>query len=47
VLEWGVERSGFAERMLAEFPEVEETLLDGVTRDDLVQGPAPFWLRRP
>jgi SAM-dependent methyltransferase len=47
VLEWHVERSRFAERILAEFPEVEETLLDGLTRDDLVQGPPLFWLRRP
>lgn len=46
VLNWHVERSGFAERTLSEFPKVEETLLDGVTRDALIHGPPLFWLRR-
>jgi SAM-dependent methyltransferase len=47
VLEWFAIRSDFAEKTLAEFQDVEETLLDGVTRDDLVHGAICFWLRRP
>jgi SAM-dependent methyltransferase len=47
VLGWRVSRSDFAERTLAEFPEVKETLLDGVTREDLVHSAISFWLRRP
>jgi SAM-dependent methyltransferase len=45
--DWRVVRSEFAEQLLAEFPEVEETLLPGVGHDDLVQGTVAFWLRRP
>ena len=47
VLRWRVSRSDFAERTLAEFPEVLETLLDGVSSDDLVHSAISFWLRRP
>jgi SAM-dependent methyltransferase len=47
VLKWHVSRSDFAERTLAEFPEVLETLLDGVSSDDLVHSAISFWLRRP
>jgi SAM-dependent methyltransferase len=47
VLDWRVIRSDFAEQMLGEFPDVQETVLDGVTRDDLVHGAIWFWLRRP
>jgi SAM-dependent methyltransferase len=47
VLEWVAVPSEYAERTLAEFPDVEDTLLDGVTRDDLVHSAVRFWLRRP
>jgi SAM-dependent methyltransferase len=47
VLEWRAIRSEFAEKTLAEFREVEETVLDGVTRDDLVHAAIRFRLRRP
>ena len=47
LLEWRVSHSDFAERTLAEFPEVAQTLLHGVTKDDLVHNAVSFWLRRP
>jgi SAM-dependent methyltransferase len=46
VLEWRVDPSDFAEQTLSQFPDVEETLLDGVTKDDLVHSAVSFWLRR-
>jgi SAM-dependent methyltransferase len=47
ILDWRVVRSEFAEQLLNEYPEVEQTLLPGIGRDDLVDGTVAFWLRRP
>jgi hypothetical protein len=47
IVEWRVVRSEFAEQLLTEFPDVEQTLLPGIGRDDLVDGTVAFWLRHP
>jgi hypothetical protein len=47
IIDWRVVRSEFAEQLLTEFPEVEQTLLPGIGHDDLVDGTVSFWLRRP
>jgi hypothetical protein len=47
ILDWRIVRSEFAAEVLSEFPEVEQTLLPGIGRDDLVDGTVAFWLRRP
>jgi hypothetical protein len=46
VLDLQVAHSEFAEQLLAEFPEVERTLLPGVQRDDLVTSALGFTLLR-
>jgi SAM-dependent methyltransferase len=47
IVDWRVVRSEFAEQLLTEFPDVEQTLLPGISHDDLVDGTVAFWLRRP
>ena len=45
VLEWKEERFSFAETLLEQHPEVEDTLLEGVERRDLIHGRIKVWLR--
>lgn len=45
ILEWTEERSPFAAQVLAENPDVFDTLADGVEPRDLVNGRLEFWLR--
>jgi SAM-dependent methyltransferase len=46
VLEWNEKRSPLAEELLADHPEVVETVLKGVEHRDLVHGRLKIWLRR-
>lgn len=45
VLDWKEDHSPLAETLLAEHPEVEETLLSGINRPDLVCSQIKVWLR--
>jgi ubiquinone/menaquinone biosynthesis C-methylase UbiE len=45
ILTWTEERSSLAESVLGEYPEVTETLLDGVKEADLTSGPIRVWMR--
>jgi ubiquinone/menaquinone biosynthesis C-methylase UbiE len=45
ILEWREEHSALAQTLLEENPDVPETLLEGVTRRDLVHGSIKAWLR--
>ena len=45
ILEWTEEPSPFAAQMLAENPDVLDSLAPGVERRDLVNGRLEFWLR--
>ncbi|HEV8265837.1 MAG TPA: class I SAM-dependent methyltransferase [Gemmatimonadales bacterium] len=45
VLEWTEEPSAFAVALLKEFPEVGDSLADGVEQRDLVDGRLEIWLR--
>lgn len=45
IQEWTEERSPFAAQVLAENPDVFDTLADGVEPRDLVNGRLEFWLR--
>ena len=45
ILAWIEERSSFAETLLGEYPDVPDTLLDGVKRADLMSGPIRVWMR--
>jgi SAM-dependent methyltransferase len=45
ILEWREDLSPFAETLLEEHPEVEESLLEGVERRDLLHGRIRVWLR--
>jgi SAM-dependent methyltransferase len=46
ILDWQQERSALAESMLEEYPEVAETVLEGVERRDLVHARLRTWLRK-
>ncbi len=46
ILEWIEKRSPFAKTLLEEYPEVQDTLLDGVERRDLIHGEIKVWLRK-
>lgn len=46
ILEWREERSELAQEMLNEYPEVWETLRDGVTHRDLIHARLKIWLRK-
>lgn len=46
VVDWRTRSSAFAEDLLAEFPEVTETLLPGIARRDLFDGMVQVWLAR-
>jgi hypothetical protein len=45
IVDWRETRSGLAEALLAEHPDVPETLLHGVTRRDLVHSAIKVWVR--
>lgn len=45
ILEWTEEPSPFAVQLLLEYPEVVDTLADGVEPRDLVNGRLEFWLQ--
>ena len=45
MLEWTEEPSDYALALLNEYPEVENSLVDGVERRDLVHGRIEVWLR--
>jgi hypothetical protein len=45
IVDWRETRSDLAEALLAEHPDVPETLLHGVTRRDLVHSSIKVWLR--
>ena len=45
ILEWKEEHSPFAESVLEQHPEVEDTLLEGVEPRDLIHGQINVWLR--
>jgi ubiquinone/menaquinone biosynthesis C-methylase UbiE len=47
ILEWREDISPLAQTLLAEHPDVTETLLEGVTERDLVHYSIKVWLRRP
>jgi SAM-dependent methyltransferase len=47
IVDWLETPSSLAEAMLAEHPDVPETVLDGVTRRDLVCSSIKVWLRKP
>lgn len=47
VLDWKEKPSSIGEKVLAQHPEVLETLLPGVTREDLLCERIEVWLRRP
>jgi SAM-dependent methyltransferase len=46
ILDWREDRSALAQTVLAEHPDVPETLLEGVTTRDLVHYSIKVWLRR-
>jgi hypothetical protein len=47
IVDWREERSALAQAVLEQYPDVPETLLDGVTPRDLVYSSIKVWLRRP
>lgn len=47
VLDWRTASSEFAEQLLRDFPDVEQTLLVELARDDLVTSTVQVWLARP
>lgn len=47
ILDWREEPSALAQSLLEQHPDVAESLLDGVTRRDLVHSSIKVWLRKP
>ena len=46
ILEWCEEPSSIAETLLAEYPEVTHTMLEGVDHHDLIHARLKMWLRK-